>query len=158
MRIPGGYRTMLYLTLKLVHILLAITAVGANFTYGVWFARARRYPAFAETALRGIKLIDDRIANPAYVLLLPTGAAMVAVGHLGFGTRWISWAMGLWLIAMIVAYALYTPVLKRQIGIIAQHGIESPEFAATQGRANAFVGLLSVIVLAIVVLMVFKPV
>ncbi|HEY0394794.1 MAG TPA: DUF2269 family protein [Candidatus Elarobacter sp.] len=149
---------MLYLTLKLVHILLAITAVGANFTYGVWFARARRYPAFAETALRGIKFLDDYIANPAYILLLPTGAAMVAAGNLGFGTRWISWAMGLWLIAILIAYLLYSPILKRQIQIIAEHGIESPEYQATQGRANAAVGVLGVVVLVIVVLMVFKPV
>ncbi|HZW53136.1 MAG TPA: DUF2269 family protein [Candidatus Elarobacter sp.] len=154
----GGYRVMLYLTLKLVHILLAITAVGANFTYGVWFARARRNPAFAETALRGIKFIDDYIANPAYVLMLPTGAAMVAVGGLGFGTRWISWAMGLWLVAILLAYAVYSPILKRQIAIIAQSGIDSPAYAATQGRANGAVGALGVIVLLIVVLMVFKPV
>jgi uncharacterized membrane protein len=154
----GGYRVMLYLTLKLVHILLAITAVGANFTYGVWFARARRNPAIAETALRTVEFIDSRIANPAYVLLLPTGAAMVAVGGLGFGTRWISWGMGLWLVAIVIAYGLYTPILKRQIAIVAESGIESPAYAATQGRANAIVGVLGVVVIAIIVLMVFKPV
>ncbi|HEY0614935.1 MAG TPA: DUF2269 family protein [Candidatus Elarobacter sp.] len=155
---PGGYRTMLYLTLKFVHILLAITAVGANFTYGVWVARARRHPEFAVTALRGIAFLDTYIANPAYVLLLPTGAAMVAVGKIGFGTRWVSWAMGLWIIAIAIAYLLYAPVLRRQIGIIAEHGMDSAEFRATEGRANAMIGALSVIVLAILVLMVYKPV
>lgn len=149
---------MLYLTLKFVHVLLAITAVGANFTYGVWFARARRNPQFAEAALRGIKFLDDKIANPAYILLLPTGAAMVAAGKLGFGTRWISWAMGLWVVAILVAYLGYTPILRRQIEMIARDGIESDAFRATQGRANAAVGALGVIVLVILVLMVYKPV
>jgi uncharacterized membrane protein len=66
-----------YLTLKLLHILLAITALGANLTYGVWIARSKMQPEFATFALRGVKFIDDRIANPSYLLLLPTGAAMV---------------------------------------------------------------------------------
>ena len=33
-----------YLILKFFHILLAIAAVGANFTYGAWFARANANP------------------------------------------------------------------------------------------------------------------
>lgn len=148
---------MLYLAVKLIHILLAIAALGANFTYGVWFARAKRNPAFAETALRTIKFIDDYIANPAYVLMLPTGAAMVALGHLGFGTHWISWAMGLWAVAIAIAYLVYGPLLKRLIRIVADNGIDSAEYRGLEGRSNAIAGVLALLVLAILVLMVFKP-
>ena len=148
---------MLYLTLKLIHILLAITAVGANLTYGVWYYRANKYPEFAPIALRGIKLIDDRIANPAYGLLLPVGALMVWVGHLGFGTRWISWAMGLWVLLVLAGVLGFTPALKRQIAEVDRSGAASPQSQALAGRANVWAAVLGVIVFAILVLMVFKP-
>jgi hypothetical protein len=57
---------MLYLLLKWLHVLAAIVAIGANVTYGIWIARASRNPDVLPFTLRGIKLIDDRIANPAY--------------------------------------------------------------------------------------------
>jgi uncharacterized membrane protein len=78
-----------YLWLKLVHVLSAIVAVGANVTYFVWFARARRDPVPNPQILDGIKAIDARLANPAYVVLPVTGILMVLDGDLGFTTFWI---------------------------------------------------------------------
>jgi uncharacterized membrane protein len=148
---------MLFLTIKLIHILLAITAVGANFTYGVWFARANREPAFAPTALRTIKFIDDRIANPAYVLLLPTGALMVWMAGLSFATFWIAAAMGLWTVAIVVAYAVYSPILRKQIAAVEREGVHGTEAVKLSTRGQIVAGILGVLVLAIIVLMVFKP-
>ncbi|MGA8534157.1 MAG: DUF2269 family protein [Candidatus Tumulicola sp.] len=146
-----------YLALKFVHILLAITALGANLTYGVWFARANANPAFAPTALRGIKFIDDWIANPAYILLLPTGAAMVALGGLSFRVHWIAWAMILWAVAVAAAYLGYSPALRAQIGAVDRDGIASAAARMLAVRANVWAGLLAVLVVAILLLMVFKP-
>ena len=140
---------MLYLTLKFFHILLAITALGANLTYGVWIARSKMYPAFAPIALRGVKFIDDWIANPSYLLLLPTGIAMVKVAGYSFGTHWISWAMGLWALAVAAGYLGYTPALAGQIRAIERDGPDSPEAARLSVRGNIFA--------AILILMVFKP-
>ncbi len=72
----------LYVLLKFVHVLLTITAVGRNVTYGIWLARASRDPQHLPFALRGVKMLDDRIANPAYGLLLVTGVAMIFAGRL----------------------------------------------------------------------------
>ena len=47
--------------------------------------------------VRGVKILDDRIANPAYVLLFVTGAAMVFLGRLSWTTPW--------LLAALVLYA-----------------------------------------------------
>lgn len=147
----------MYLVLKFVHVLLAITAVGANFTYGVWFYRANAHPEFATVALRGIKFIDDYIANPAYLLLLPTGAAMVWVSGLGFRTFWIETAIALWVLAIALAYAGYSPALSEQIGVVAERGPNDPQALKLSRRANAFAGVLAVIVIAILALMIFKP-
>ncbi len=48
--------------------------VGFNASYGIWLARARDAPQATQShVLRTIKFLDDRIANPAYGLLLLTG-------------------------------------------------------------------------------------
>jgi uncharacterized membrane protein len=148
---------MLFLTLKFFHILLAITALGANLTYGVWIARSKMYPAFAPIALRGVKFIDDWIANPSYLLLLPTGIAMVKVAGYSFGTHWISWAMGLWVLAVAAGYLGYTPALAGQIRAIERDGADSPEAARLSTRGNVFAAILGVLIIAILILMVFKP-
>ncbi len=148
---------MLYPWIKLLHVFLAITAIGANLTYAVWFARVNAEPAFAPFALRTIKLIDDRIANPAYLLLLPSGALMVRLSGLSFSTLWIWAAMTLWLIAMVVAYAFYTPTLTRQIAAVAREGLDGPQARALETRGQILAAFLAALVFAIVILMVFKP-
>ena len=80
---------MLYLILKWLHVLLAIAAIGANITYGVWISRAARNSEVLPFTLRGVRLLVDGIANPAYGLLLVTGVALVFVGGWSFTTPWI---------------------------------------------------------------------
>lgn len=146
-----------FLIVKFFHVLLAIVAIGSNITYGAWFARAARHPESAVFALRGVKFIDDYLANPAYVLMLPTGIALVRLGGYDFGTKWISWAMTLWLIAIIIAYALYTPTLRRQIEEVASGGMESAAANALAVRGRILAAILGVLVLAIFALMIFRP-
>ena len=49
-----------YLILKWFHVLMAITALGANITYGVWFSRAARKPQHLAFTLRGIRMLNNR--------------------------------------------------------------------------------------------------
>src|SRR3989304_370722 len=78
---------MPYLLLKWLHVLAAIVAVGSNVTYGIWIARASRSPEALPFTLRGIKLIDDRVANPAYGLLLATALLHLPRVAAGAGGR-----------------------------------------------------------------------
>jgi hypothetical protein len=49
-----------------MHVFLAIVAVGFNISYSVWLAREARDPTEqCLYVLRGIKILDDRFANPA---------------------------------------------------------------------------------------------
>ena len=68
---------MLVMIIKFIHILAAIVAVGMNLSYAVWIIRAQREPAHTAFALKGVKFMDDYVANPAYIGLLITGLAMV---------------------------------------------------------------------------------
>jgi uncharacterized membrane protein len=148
---------MLYLTVKFLHILLAIVAIGFNASYGIWIARAARSPGELGFALRGVKFLDDRFANPAYILLLVTGLAMTSLAGYPLTTFWILAALILLIAALVVAYAVYTPTLRRQIAALETSGPDSDEYRRL-ARWGQIVGIiLGVVVLLILLLMVFKP-
>jgi len=144
-----------YTLLKYVHVLLAITAVGSNITYGVWNALAAREPAHAPFALKGIAFIDRRVANPAYGLLLITGLALVAIGGLRQG--WILAALILFVLLIVVAIGFYSRVIRQQIKVMDSEGLGSAAYKRLDGQATIY-GIISlVIALLIVFLMVVKP-
>ena len=143
--------------LKFVHVLLAITAVGSNITYGVWNALAAREPAQVPFVVRGIAFIDRRVANPAYGLLLITGLILVAIGPWGLGRGWIASALILFAVLIVVAVGFYSRVMKRQIDALETEGQASSTYKRLTRQAQSY-GIASlVIVLAIVFMMVVKP-
>jgi len=100
---------MIFQYVKWVHILLAITAVGANITYGIWIQRATIDKKALPFTLRGIKLIDDRLANPAYGLLLITGIWMVLISPLELTTPWLLTSLVLYAGLLLLGFFwLYT--------------------------------------------------
>jgi uncharacterized membrane protein len=146
-----------YPWLKTLHILFAIVAVGLNISYGIWQARAAAEPEHMGYALRGIKFLDDRVANPAYAGLLIIGILLVVLGPWEFTQFWVYAAIALYLLMGAVAFLLYSPTLKRQIAAYERDGAGSAEFAALSSRGRAVGIVLGVIVLTIIVLMVVKP-
>jgi uncharacterized membrane protein len=145
-----------YLVLKWVHVMLAITAVGSNITYAAWNARGAMQPQNLGFALRGIKFIDDYIANPCYGLLLVTGLALRFIGFSTF-PRWMISALVLYVVLIVIALAGYSPSLRRQIAALDAEGDKSANFVKWAGRAR-ITGIATIpFVLAIVFLMVVKP-
>jgi uncharacterized membrane protein len=149
---------MLYTTLKFLHILLAITAIGFNSAYGLIIGRARKAgTAELKFALRTVKVMDDYVANPCYVLLLLTGVGMVYTSGYPWSLKWIHGSMALLVVAFILAIGFYTPTLRKQIAILDSRGANDPEFLRLSKRGAMLGGILGVIVLVIVGLMVYKP-
>jgi uncharacterized membrane protein len=146
-----------YEVLKFFHVLLAIVAVGFNASYAIWLARAAREPEHEGFALRGVKLLDDRFANPAYALLLVTGLLMVWVGHLELAQFWLLTALVLYAVAVGLGLFVYTPTLRAQIAALEASGSGSPEFQVLAKRGTTVGIVLAVDVIAIVFLMVTKP-
>lgn len=103
-----------YVLIKWLHVLAAITALGANLTYGVWLSLASRDQPSLAFALRGIRFLDSRITNPAYGLLLITGLLTVYVGDLPLSTPWILVALVLYVITVLVGILAFGPALRRQ--------------------------------------------
>jgi uncharacterized membrane protein len=148
---------MVFLIVKYIHILAAIVAVGFNISYVVWIIRARREPTHTAFALKGIKFIDDRIANPAYGLLLLTGLLMVFLGGYSFTTLWIDLALVLYVVLIVLAVRFYTPSLRDQIKLAEAGDTTSAAFTSLASRSQIVGQALGLIVLVILALMVFKP-
>jgi uncharacterized membrane protein len=148
---------MLYPILKWLHVLSAIVAVGSNVTYGIWLSRAAAKPETLPFTLRGIKTLDDRLANPSYGLLLVTGLLMVFLVDLPLTTPWLLAALVLYVLLVIIGLLGYTPTLRNQIRLAENPGPGTPEYQAAS-RLGVLIGIvLAVLAVAIVFLMVVKP-
>lgn len=151
---------MLYTTLKFVHVILAIVAVGFNSAYGLIISRARKVGPDARElkfALRTVKFMDDYVANPCYVLLLVTGVWMVYVADYPWALIWIHGSLALLIVVAVIALGFYTPTLRKQIQALEARGPNDPEFLRLSKRGAMFGGILALLVFAIVALMVYKP-
>lgn len=150
--------TTAYDILQFLHVLFAIVAVGFNISYSVWLARAARDPSEHRLyVLRGIKVLDDRIANPAYGLLLITGLWMVAISPLELTTLWILVSLILWVVVILVGLLMYTPALRNQAGALESEGPDSDAYRRAELRQRVIGIGLSIPVVVIVFLMVTKP-
>jgi len=108
-------------------------------------------------ALRGVKFLDDRFANPAYGLLLITGLVMVWVGDTPLTQFWLATAIGLYVLAVLLGLLVYTPTLRTQIQLIESGAGDTDEYRRLAKRGATVGIVLAVDVIAIVFLMVTKP-
>jgi uncharacterized membrane protein len=145
---------MLFLIVKWIHILSAITALGANFTYPVWLRAAGSDAQSTQFALRGIAKVE-RMANGAYVLLLISGIAMMVLSGIPWGTPWVSISLALFILTGFMAGALYTPALRKQTALASKP--TSPEYLAAQERSQRIGILITLLVVAIEFFMTVKP-
>ena len=155
-RLPHNPRVNWFLLLKTLHVLSAIIGVGANATYGLWSARAHAETAHLGFALRSIKFIDDRMANPAYGVLLVTGLIMAFTTY-AINRTWILTGLAIYIVVAVSAAAVYSPSLKRQISALETEGAESAAYRSAEARARGVGIFMSVLLVAVVFVMVFKP-
>jgi uncharacterized membrane protein len=148
---------MLFSLVKWIHVLSAITAVGANVTYGIWMTRAAREPRVLAFVLHNIKLIDDRVANPLYGLLLLTGLTMAFMLPIPLDTPWLMTALILYAAATLLGLVVFVPIFRRQIELLEAEGLESRRYRAAATWTRVLGIVVGVVVLVIVFLMVVKP-
>ena len=143
--------------LRFAHILVAIVAVGANLTYALWLRIGERDPEHLTYTIRGIRSIDRRVANPAYGLLLVTGLAMIVFNGVPLAQGWLAVALALYVVAALVGYFVYGPVVRRELAALERGGVDDAEYLRFRGRARRLGILTTTVVLIILVLMVTKP-
>jgi uncharacterized membrane protein len=149
---------VLLLIVKWVHVLAAMAAVGANFTYGIWIRRAAREPGELPFVLQSIRVIDRRLANPSYGVLLLTGLIMAYLLPIPLDTPWLLTAIVLYVLAAFLGAVVYAPTMQEQRKQLEAAGAESAGFKAALRRGTWLGLLVTLDVVAIVFLMVVKPV
>jgi uncharacterized membrane protein len=147
-----------YLTLKFLHIFLAIIAVGFTSSFGLIMARAGkggsdgREMKFALGTMRVMSLV----AHVSYFLLLVTGFALMhTVGYPWY--TWLQWSVGLFTVAFLTGLFVIAPSVNKRLAILEARGPSDPEFIAASKRSAALGALLGLVTLVILWLMVAKP-
>ena len=149
---------MPYLWLKAVHVFLAILAVGFSASYGLIIGRGRNAGRTELTfALKTVRAMADFVANPAFVLLLLTGLAMIWMSGLPLATRWVHVSLALAVLSMGLGFGVAGPTLRKQIAVVEARGPEDPEFQLLSKRGALVGGILGLMSLVVLYLMVHKP-
>ncbi len=152
---PEGAHPFFYTLLVFIHIFVTMVAVGLNASYAIWIWRGTKDAASLPFALRGVKFLDDYVANPCYLLGGLTGVLMIAMGKAIAPYLWA--AIGLYIVAMAVAYGVYTPLLSLQIRVLEAKGVSDAEYQALAQRSNRVGVAMGVMVVLIVLLKIFEP-
>ncbi len=143
-------------TLLFLHVLSAIVAVGVNASYFFWMRRAVLAPESRAYTLATIRLLETRIAIPAYAVALATGIALVlnSGGVHSFGTAWIDTSIALWVVIMALG-GFHARVVKRQLAADADS--DSDAYEAGHARGRVLMALIMLCAAGTLFLMVAKP-
>jgi uncharacterized membrane protein len=140
--------------LKLIHILSAVAALGANFTYPIWTRLAAKQTGSTRFMLSGIEAVE-KLANAGYALLLISGIAMIFVGNIPWTTPWLLSGLILFVVVGAIAGIFYIPAQRKQIALADKS--TSPEYKAAEDRASRIGVLVILLVVLIEFLMTVKP-
>jgi uncharacterized membrane protein len=145
------------------HVLGAFLFVSGATVAGIAFEAARRHEAPAEiAALLGLARQGAALLGAGVVLVLAFGLWLVHLGHWGYGAGWVDGASGLFVLALFLgALGGQAPKHARLLAsCLAEQGQQASEELRNlldDRRALAVNYASGLLVIAIVVLMVWKP-
>ena len=143
-----------------LHILGAIAAFGYGFYAPVFGMASAKEPQHSNWFSRAAKRVSNVIILPFAILMFITGAALVQTGGVEWSAPWLSMAMLLYFIALLIVFVLQRPALNRVIALTAEPpGPEGPpaELLKNVGRMKIYGVILLLLSLVILGLMVWKP-
>lgn len=145
-----------YTVVKYLHVLLAIIAVGFNASYGIILSAAGKNKEHLDFALRLIRVLDNRFANPAYAGLVISGLGMLHLGKISIRSHWVLGSLGLLLLIVPLAI-VFSRITRKQIAALQAQGPDGEEYQrlANLNRTSGLV--MFVMIFAILALMVAKP-
>jgi uncharacterized membrane protein len=149
----------LYLTLKSLHVLAAITWVGGAITTQVFALRVtrsgdpQRLAPFASEA----EFVGQRIFTSASLALLLLGIWMVIIGPWSFGMTWILFALVVFGSSFVLGAGFIGPESGRIGKLIAAEGPTAPEVHRRIKRIFLLTRIELVFLILVVFDMVVKP-
>jgi hypothetical protein len=162
--ISGWYKFWL-----LCHILTAIVGLGAVMLNGLYAAQAQKRPGPPGRAIAEANFAVSKIAEYFIYAIFVFGVILVLASHelFKFSQTWVWLAMLLYIVAMGISHGVMTPGTKRVLALLNEMeqgpppaGGPPPQAAALEatGKKLAAGGMaLNLIVVAILILMIWKP-
>jgi len=141
-----------YLWLKLLHIFVAIVALGTSAGLGIILEFYGNDPAHKFFVLRLIERTIALVVLPGYVLVLATGLWMASLAW-SFTFRWIQLTLGLWVVG-IAALGCSLAALHEQRRSQTTEVHAYARYSVVGRVSGAAFGIA---ILTILYLMVFKP-
>ncbi len=139
-----------------VHILASLVAVGATVSYFFWLRRAVLVPESRSFTLETIRLLEQRLVTPAYIIVLLTGLGLIDRASWGWSTPWLEMSILLFVVLMGLV-GVHARVIKRQIALSEEGAGDSADYDRSHARGRMLMAAKVVVVIALVYLMVFKP-
>ena len=141
-----------------IHILTALVAVGSTVSYFFWLRRAVLVPESRAYTLETIRMLEQRMVTPSYVIVLLTGLGLIDRASWGWSTPWLELSILLF-IALMGLVGFHARVIKRQIALASEGSADSDsvEYDAAHSRGRMLMVAKVVVIVALVYLMVFKP-
>lgn len=146
---------MEYLSLKFLHILIAIIAMGTSAGLGIILEFYGNHPTHGPFVLRAIRRLLAFVVVPGYVLMLATGLWLV---HLSWSLtmKWIQASLILWGVAAVLL-SVALAVLRKQVTLLEQAGPASKSYRRITLLERALGAGAGLVVVIILYLMVTKP-
>ncbi len=153
-----------------LHVLGAIAVFGPSFAFPIIARQASGMPQHGHFAAVVMDLVERRLIIPGAIVQGITGVGLILVVGLDITSpawRWLILAIALYLIAIVYAIAIQRPAGERMVELTAgpppgaAAGVPAgppPELVATAKKLARGGQFLSVLVVAIVILMVTKPI
>ena len=157
----SGYNISLWL-----HITAAVVGQGATFAEAIAFQIALKMdPRVMPYVHRLQRAINQRLANPALLIILITGIYQVSEGNWSFGDAWISATFVILIVLGGLLGAYFIPTDKRleaqSAAEVAAAGDGPVEYSAgylEKLKQEGLVGMISgLLIVAAIFLMVVKP-
>ncbi len=139
-----------------LHILTALVAVGATISYFFWLRRAVLAPESRAYTLESIRMLEQRMVTPSYVIVLLTGLGLIDRASWGWSTPWLELSILLFIVLMGLV-GVHARVIKRQIALAMEESAGSAEYDSAHSRGRMLMVAKVIVVVALVYLMVFKP-
>ena len=144
-----------YVVVKLIHIFIAIVALGTSAGLGIVLEFYGNHPTHGPFVLRMIYRLVALVVMPGYLLMLLTGAWLTHLSW-SFTTKWIQAALGLWVVGAAFL-GLSLTVLRKQIALFESIGPGSHAYKRMSFLERALGGAGGLVIVAILYFMVVKP-
>lgn len=152
-----GVESGIYKLFLVLHILSAIVGFGGVMLNGIHGAQAKKRPGAEAVAIIDSTLAVGKVAQAAIYGVFVFGILLVVTSDDAwkFSHLWLSLSMGLYIVAVGLSHGVMAKNVRRMRELMASGG--GPEMASVGKRIGMVGGVLNLMVVAILALMIWKP-